>query len=366
MEIERSKTRGLCAPGVIYRFLLRQSCGKIRKTSGSATGKEEAAVLTERENFLKALRGEVPEYVPRYNIFWRVPLSPLSGSRVNGIGKDIYGVEWTNEGSAFEASLPKPGNFILDDIRRWSDLIKFPDLSDVDWEAASKIDLKDRDPLVPRGGGTAVGGFFQNVMNFMGFTEGLIACHEEPEEVKALVNYLCDCFLSYSEEVLKYYQPDYIMFADDIATERSPFISLECFRDIFAPVWRRYIKFFVDRGYLCVHHNCGHFEAFLDDVVDMGYKAWEPAQASNDIVSLKKKYGNKFMICGGFDPLPFLPHMNATEEQIRGAVKKLLDQMAPNGGYAFLGGVLGDGNPVAKQRTAWIMDEYEKLKTTYY
>jgi len=323
-------------------------------------------MLSEKENFLQALRGEVPEYVPRYNIFWRVQPSVFLGNRVNSVGKDIYGVEWTNEGSVFEAAIPRNDVFILDDVRRWRDVIKFPDFSGVDWEALAKKDLADRDPNLPRGGGTAVQGFFQSVMAFMGFTEGLIACHEEPEEVRALIEYLCDNYLSYADAVLKYYQPDYILFADDIAAERSTFISLECFREIFAPVWRRYIKYFKDRGYLAVHHNCGHFELFLDDVVDMGFNCWEPAQPSNDLAGIKKKFGNKLLISGGFDPAPFLPHKEATEEQCRAAVKKLLDEMAPGGGYAFSGGMGGEPGTPAAQRSAWINDEYEKLKATYY
>jgi hypothetical protein len=322
-------------------------------------------MLSEKENFMRALSGEVPEYVPRYNIFWGVRPAIFAGDRVNGIGKDIYGVEWTNEGSAFEAAMPRNDVFILDDIRRWRDVIKFPDFSHVDWETMAKNDLKDRDPLLPRGGGTAAGGFFQSVMAFLGFTEGLVACFEEPEEVRALVEYLCDNYLSLADKFLQYYQPDYVSFGDDIAAERNTFISLDMFREIFEPAWRRYIKFFKDRGYLAVHHNCGHFEEFLDDVVDMGFNAWDPAQRSNDLVGIKKKFGNKLMICGGFESRPFLPHIDVTEEQVRGAVKDLLDTLAPGGGYAFFGGVL-DSSPVAQQRSEWINDEFEKLRGTYY
>jgi hypothetical protein len=281
------------------------------------------------------------------------------------VGKDIFGVEWTNDGSALESALPRNDIFLLDDITHWRDVIKFPDFSDVDWETAAKKDLKDRDPDSPLGLRFDAGGYFQSVMSFMGFTEGLIACIEEPEEVKALVNYICDSYLDLAEDCLKAYKPDYINLADDIASERSTFVSLECFRDIFAPVWRRHIGFFIERGYLATHHNCGHFEMFLDDVVDMGFNAWDPAQTSNDLIRIKEKYGNKLMICGGFDAKRFLPHIDATEEQVRAAVREVMDKLAPGGGYAFAGGVLG-ADPVSKQRGVWIDDEYEKLKTTYY
>jgi len=323
-------------------------------------------MLSAKENYMRALSGEVPEYVPRFGEAVGIQRpSILYGGRLTGAGKDIFGVEWVTEGSALDAPIPKCSDFILEDIRNWRDVIKFPDFSHVDWEVMAKKDKEKVNPDAPYGAGCAAQGFFQSLMAFMGFTEGLLAIHEEPEEVKELINYLCDCYLSLADKLIKYYKPDFIHFADDIATERNPFISLNAFRDIFAPVWRRYISYFKERGFLAAMHNCGYFEAFLDDVVDMGFNAWDPAQVSNDLVGIKKRYNNKLMICGGFDAREFLPHIDVSEEQCRAAVKKTLDELAPGGGYAF-GGLAPASDPIIQQRSEWIHDEYEKLKYTYY
>jgi hypothetical protein len=321
-------------------------------------------MLSEKENFLRTLRGEVPEYVPRYNFFWRLQPSINAGERVDGVGKDPFGVEWIKEGSAIDGAIPRNDYFILKDIRQWRDVIKFPDYSDVDWEALAKKDSKNWDPALPKGVKQTTLGFFQTLMSFMGFTEGLIACFEEPDEVKELINYLCDNYLSYADKILKYYKPDFIGYGDDIATERAPFISLETFRDIFAPVWRRYISYFKERGYLVVHHNCGRFEPFVDDIVDMGVNLWEPAQAMNDLVGIKKKHGNKLVICGGLDNRLFHPHNEVTEEECRSAVRTLMDNLAPGGGFAFLYSRAAD--PTLQNRSDWVNDEYEKLKDKYY
>ena len=324
-------------------------------------------MLSERDNFLRALGGDVPEYIPRFTLLWGTRPSILNGARVKGVGKDIFGVEWTNEGSAFEEAIPKTSDFILTDIRQWRDVIKFPDFSNVDWETMSRKDLQNRNPELPLGGGLG-GGVFQNLVAFMGFSEGLLACFEEPEEVIELINYLCDSYLSLADNFLKYYKPDYITFGDDIATERSTFVSLDMFRGIFAPVWRRYIKYFKDRGYLVSCHNCGHFEAFLDDAVDMGINSWDPAQTSNDLLAIKKKFGNRLLVCGGFDARAFLPHIDISEEEVRAAIRKLLDDLAPGGGYAF-GGInrsISESHPLCKQRAEWAEDEFAKIRATYY
>jgi hypothetical protein len=40
-------------------------------------------------------------------------------------------------------ALPKPGDFILKDVRKWRDVIKTPDLSGVNWEEVVKKDIEN-------------------------------------------------------------------------------------------------------------------------------------------------------------------------------------------------------------------------------
>jgi hypothetical protein len=313
---------------------------------------------------MRCLSGGVPEYVPHYNFFWRLQPSINAGERVNGVGKDPFGVEWIKEGSAIDGAIPRNDVFILTDITKWHDVIKFPDYSDVDWEALAAKDAKNWNPEYPKGLKQTTLGFFQTLMSFMGFSEGLIACFEEPEEVKALCDYLCDEYLKYADKVLQAYKPDFIGYGDDIATARAPFVSLDTFREIFAPVWRRYLAFFKERGYLVVHHNCGRCEPFMEDIVDMGVNMWEPAQAMNDLVGVKKKFGNRLVISGGFDNDLFQAFNHVTEEDCRQTVRKLMDDLAPGGGFCFMHNGVAD--PAMKQRSEWVIDEYEKLKYKYY
>ena len=329
-------------------------------------------MLSKKENYLRILRGEVPEYVPEYNIFWGMNGPSIFRERRNpdGTGFNVFGVEYVIDGSAVNAALPKPGDFILDDIRKWRDVIKMPDFSHVDWEQMAKKDLESADPELPRGGSAnPAGGFFQALMAFMGFNEGLVACFTDPDEVKALLEYLTDIAVDYTKKYIYYYKPEFGMLADDIAHERNPFVSLDMFRELFAPCWKRCADLFLDAGLPMMHHNCGHFEEFLDDLVDMGFSGWDPVQSSNDAVAIKKKYGNKLALCGGFDSAPFLPiYEDVTEEEVRASVKTLLNKLAPGGGYAFSGRVMGktEDDPVAKQRTDWMLDEFEKIRYSYY
>jgi hypothetical protein len=95
--------------------------------------------------------------------------APIMLHRVNNGGKDIWGVNWVGNNEAAGAIMPEPNNFILEDVTQWRDVIKAPDLSDVDWEMVAKKELEksgiDRTQ-------TAVAfnthtGFFQDLMSFM-------------------------------------------------------------------------------------------------------------------------------------------------------------------------------------------------------
>ena len=327
-------------------------------------------MLSVKDNFLRLLRREVPEYVSNYNIFWglRGPSVYRAGRNQDGTGKDMFGVEWVIDGSAIQASIPKPGDFVLDDIRKWRDVIKVMDLSDVDWEAMAKKDMETRDPEMPWGGNTVpTVGFFQALMSYMGFTEGLVACFEEPEEVKALMEYLTDYSVENAKKYIQYYKPDFGMLADDIAHERNPFVSLPMFRELFAPAWKRYGEAFLEEGLPLMHHNCGHFEEFLGDLVEMGYSGWDPVQDSNDLIAIKNKFGNNLALCGGWiGKRPSIIPDGTTEEEVRASVKLTLDTLATGGGFAFTGGGGNSEDPAIQERIGWVRDEFEKLRYSYY
>ena len=119
------------------------------------------AKITPKENYLRLARGEDPAYVPRYTMMNDPWLGELPTARMmprvfkenhfmNG-GYDMWGVRYVSD-SGTGATLPEPGNFMLEDIADWEKVIKFPDKPEgLDFEKmyeadlkASKIDRRDR------------------------------------------------------------------------------------------------------------------------------------------------------------------------------------------------------------------------------
>ena len=93
-----------------------------------------------RQMYLDMLEGIEPDFLLQYS-YGRNPYSqrdPLTMGYSPSIvrsregGKDIWGVHYVANRESGFAFIPEPGNFILDDITKWRDVIKAPDLSGVD------------------------------------------------------------------------------------------------------------------------------------------------------------------------------------------------------------------------------------------
>jgi len=331
-----------------------------------------AAHLTEKENYIAMLAGEVPEYVPPTLAFSRsISIPQLYGFPEPGILEfvdSMFGVPMIVEPNS--GPIPKPGEFILEDIRKWRDVIKRPKILDeIDWPTASKEVLDNYDPELIKFGGASVGnGYFMILTYFMGFTNALIAIAEEPDEVKDLLNFICDLNVELGKKSVQYLKPDVFDMGDDIAHEHGTFVSEATFLDIFEPLWRRQTAVYKEAGCYAEHHNCGAFQSFAKYIVDMGFNAWNPAQPTyNDLPAVKAEFGNKLSICGGFESNGFVSWPTTTEEEVRAEVKRTMDTLAPGGAFAFSGFIMGKfGDPVVAERQSWINDEYEKLKYSYY
>jgi hypothetical protein len=335
--------------------------------------------MTERENMLMVLRGEVPEWLPRYGAFpdptglyphsaiMGIRPSILAGHRGPQGGKDIFGVEYTPTDSTGGMSLPTPNSFILDDIRKWRDVIKVPDISDVDWEMVTKKDMErvDRTQSVISLG--THNGYFQHLMAFMGFTEGLCVMLEEPEEVYALFDYLATFYDKITAEYMYYCKPDVLAIGDDTATSLNPFISLDMYRTLLKPFYMRQGKFAIEAGIRADMHNCGRCEDQIEDWFDFGIGMWNPAQIMNDLTGIKKKYGNKLILIGCWDSSGPAGWPGAKEEFVRSEVRRCIDTFAPGGGFCFWGNVYGpQDDPQVKVRASWLTDEYNNYGRNWY
>lgn len=334
--------------------------------------------LTEKENFLRVARGEMPEYVPvvTKKSFDEPPLMQICDPAIIGDfrgpkgGFDPWGVPFVVSNAAEFTAMPKASDFILTDIRKWRDVIKAPDHSGYDWEAAAKADwakfIKDPDVTSLTIAGFA--DFFQQFVGMMGFTQALMALYEEREEVEALFDYMLEFSLYITKNVIHYYKPDGYYLLDDTATQMNSFISPELFDELLVPRYKKCLDIARDANIPIFYHNCGKCENLLPSMVEIGVAVWDPAQTMNDLPGIKKKFGRKLTINGGFEYMMPDTWPEFDEEEVRNVVRETFDMLAPEGGFMFQGGVksLNYGDPDVQRINAVIIDEAEKLSVQYY
>lgn len=340
--------------------------------------------ITEKENYLRCLHGERPYWVPSYS-FGPMPGAkrpctsaifqpPFINSYRRGAndGKDVWGVKYVGSASTAGGLLPEPGNFQLEDITQWRDVVKAVDLSEIDFEAQAKEGL---DNLFNAGFNredsciefNMHAGYFQDLVGLMGFEGALIAMAEEPEEVKALLSYMCDWYTTVLEKMIDIVKPDCIGLADDVATWRAPFMSEEAYRELILPWHDREAKFGRDRGLPITMHCCGQAMDLVEDWMSIGVVQWNPAQTSNDLKAIKAKYGNKMVIAGGWDGRDRLLEPDVTEEEIRQSVRDTMDSLAKGGGFMWCGGFLGSaGDGESMRKNMILMDEAAKYGDAFY
>jgi hypothetical protein len=336
--------------------------------------------MTERENLLRVIKGEEPAWVPRMGVLVygldpdhkpaavRAMVDLFARKRQpDGTITDIFGVNFEQTESTGGMELPAPGKYLLDDITKWRDVIKVPSLEGIDWEAAAKratakIDRNESAVVM-----STHSGYFQHLMNFMGFSNGLIALAMEPEEVTELYEYLAKFYETVAKNLIRHIKPDIYAMTDDVATALNPFISPDMYRSLIKPYQVRLANIANEEGIPINMHCCGRCEDFIEDWIEFGVKIWNPAQIMNDLAGIKKKYGNKFVLNGCWDSSGPAGWSGATEDLVRGAVRQCIDTFAPGGGFCFWASVYGPKEDQDVQNRAWwITDEYNKYGRTFY
>ncbi len=328
------------------------------------------AKITPKENYLRLGRGEDPAYIPRFTMMGDEylgeacckMLGPMVWKQdlfVDG-GHDMWGVRYVADANT-GATLPEPNNFMLHDIEDWEKVIKFPERPEgIDYEKMYESDLK-RSNINREMSATMAGpGLmpFQQLVAFMGFTEGLCALVTDPDSVKDMLNAMVDWIEPVMYATVEYYKPDIWYILDDSAAKQTPFFSMEIYRDVFKPIYTRLAKPATDRGIPIEFHNCGKFELQIPDMLDFGVKYTDPAQETNDLLKIKEDYKGKLCIVGGWDWDHHIPANwpDFDEEEIRQGVRDAIDKYGPGGGYAFGGGVPGM-NEAAKRVNMIVRDE---------
>jgi len=126
---------------------------------------------------------------------------------------------------------------------------------------------------------------------------------------------------------------------DDLGTQDSTILEPDYLRKIVIPrlgqIWA-HIKRKLPHTKIFMH-NCGSIRELLPDMIEEGLDILNPVQftaANMELKGLKKDFGNDIVFWGGGVDTQYTLKSGSTE-QVKDEVKKILDIMAPGGGFVF-------------------------------
>lgn len=167
-----------------------------------------------------------------------------------------------------------------------------------------------------------------------GMQGALLDIAERPALAAQMIARCADFAVLLAEEAFRRYSLDWLWTGDDVASQTGLMFSPRSWRALVKPALQRVFDAGKARGVPIAYHCCGALRPILPDLVEMGMDVLNPVQVNcpgMDVFELKREFGRQITLMGGLDTQYLLP--NGSQREVRRAVRRLLDEVACDGGY---------------------------------
>lgn len=327
--------------------------------------------MNKRENLLRALRREKPEYVPiefelcpdqleafenahgtkdfraYYNFAFRyVELNPTR--QLNDYSKyyqDIDGelelLSWNPEWGVmgrkgrmahFQEMLHPMKNFTrADEILEYP----WPDLTaDYRWEG-----VKEQSHQLIQNGYAAIAFMQMTVFELAWYLRGMedfmSDFYADPVFNEVLLDRITDIRIEMAKRYA-YADVDILMLGDDVSTQEDMMMSPELYREVLKPRLAKIIKAAKDikPDILIFYHGDGNLERIIPDLIDVGVDVLNPVQPECvDPFKLKEQYGKQLSFWGCIGTQTTMPF--GTREEIFQTCRDLIQKVGEGGGLVL-------------------------------
>jgi uroporphyrinogen decarboxylase len=228
---------------------------------------------------------------------------------------------------------PLSGPITVDQANRWP----MPSPEDYDYlSLASYCDAYPDYPIVF--GGAGVGCIINRAGQLRGMPDALCDVTIEDPAGLRLIDRMLEVDFEMVRRGLALIGNKVHIFCmgEDLGTQRGPIISPDVYRAVIKPRHRRFIDEAKRYGLLVMFHCCGSSSWAFDDLADLGVDivdTLQPEAANMDPALLKRTCGRKLSFHGMISTAGVLAF--GTPQQVRDEVKRVLDVMMPDGGFAL-------------------------------
>ncbi len=128
------------------------------------------------------------------------------------------------------------------------------------------------------------------------------------------------------------YEFDMLNIRDDMGYKGTAFFSLDMYKELIKPLHQKAVDWAREKGIVVRLHSCGNINALLPEIMTVGFDALHPMEVKAGMVpeDVKKQFGDKLVLHGGFDALLW-----REKETILAEIERLLPILMKDGGYIF-------------------------------
>ncbi|MCL6430542.1 MAG: hypothetical protein K6V36_06715 [Anaerolineae bacterium] len=161
----------------------------------------------------------------------------------------------------------------------------------------------------------------------------MLALAEEPEWCVDMFNTQLDLAIALMDMMWDAgYTFDQLLWFDDMAYRNGLFFSPRMYRELIKPYQQRAIDWAHSKGIKIELHCCGNITPLLPELIEMGIDALHPLEvkAGMDPAAVKRAYGDRLVLHGGFDVRRW-----SNPEEYEEDIRRVLPVVMENGGYIF-------------------------------
>lgn len=179
--------------------------------------------------------------------------------------------------------------------------------------------------------GVYCGSMIGKIRDMLTFEGLAYACYDYPEMVEDMVETCCLLVEDFLDQVLPHFKFDYASGWEDICFKNGPIVSVDFFRNVVMPRYKRIKKKLSDHGVDLWYTDCdGDVRPILPYLLEGGINCLFPYEVNSCAhpAELLVKYRGQLRIMGGVDKI----QLKAGKE----AIKAYLESLAPlvgQGGY---------------------------------
>ena len=292
-------------------------------------------MISKKENALRALRFDNPEYIMSGMPVYTLSYNGCNHEGYAGGGHDCpVGTRWTD---IWNTGWQKEQDGVMG-FPRINPLADMSCLREFKWPEPNDERICGQIYKMKEayeGGDCFIAGSHRDTLweksyMLVGMENMMVYLYTEPEYAREILHNIMNFQLGIAEHYINA-GIETVYMGDDLGTQRNLLLGIDMLYEFFVPEYKRLFDLYKERNVIINFHSCGHIEPILGLFMDLGVDCLNPIQATaNNLARVREITNSRMALEGG---IPTAVVMDGTPDEIVSAVKDAIHILGQNGGY---------------------------------